>query len=883
DQSQQLLEEYGPNVLSEKNVTPLWLKFLFQFKNFFSLLLLIGALLSFLAEYFSPGKGTDGIIGYALLGVTFLNASFTFLQEYKAEQAMRSFRNLLPQEITVIRSGEHVEVDAKDLVPGDLIVLREGDKIPADARIIEAYELKVDHSSLTGESEPQLRCVEPTHEKELLSRNMVFSGTLVQSGSGKAIVVRTGDATQIGQIAHLASDVALQKSKIKKELEEFVKVISSIAIVLGVSFFGLGFLVGMNIWQSLVFAIGIIVANVPEGLLPTVTLTLSIAAQRMARHNALVKDIESIETLGSITVICTDKTGTLTQNKLTVRNMFFNGTEYVYDEFHKTFYDEEKVHYLHSISDKHFSLLLDTMYLCNNATIFSAEKSSGDPTEVALKQAVGTQKDCNPYEESKRLIEIPFDSDKKYMITAHNYRDQRVAYLKGSLEAVLKKTPVLLFEGKERALSGEERKKIIKQNEDLSKKGYRVLALAYKQLGKSLADQKTMEKDNFTFLGLVALQDPPRSEIAQAVQECYQASIRIIIISGDQATTIESIAKQTGIIKDEVLTITSDELEKMSDDLLKEKLKFKHVIFARSLPADKLRVVRVLQEMGEIVAVTGDGVNDAPALKQADVGVAMGKSGTDVAKDAANMVLLDDNFATIIKAIKGGRTVFDNIKKFILYILTSNMPEILPFLAMVLLSWPLALPVLLILAIDLGTDMIPAISLGQETAESDVMKHPPRNTKAKLLTGRMLLRSYGVIGPLQTIFSFILFFTVLYSGGWHFGSPLSLTDPLYRSAVTAFFATIIITQVFNNLTCRTVRMPAIQKPLWENKLLMVGLASELGILALIIWWPPFQKVFNTLPFDMHLIPLMVLFGAIIFGLEEFRKFYFRHTGKLGVL
>lgn len=882
DQAKKLLDYYGRNVLSQKDQTPWWLKFLLQFKNFFSLLLLVGAILSFIGDYFQPNSGND-IIGYALLGVTILNASFTFLQEYKAAQAMKAFSNLLPQQVTVVRDGKHEQVEAQYLVPGDLIVLREGDKIPADARIVEEYTLKVDHSSLTGESEPQLRSLEATHEKEILSRNMVFSGTLVQSGSGKAIVVRTGDYTQIGQIAHLTSDVKVQKSKIKIELEEFVRLISTIAICLGVGFFFLALIIGMPVWESMVFMIAIIVANVPEGLLPTVTLTLSLSAQKMAKNKALVKDIESIETLGSITVICTDKTGTLTQNKLKVQGLYFDGVEYVYDEFHKSFYDEKDVHYLHSIKNKEFDAMLDAMFLCNNSTLLSNGDSSGDPTEIALKQSVQTQKNVDLYDEFKRIQEIPFDSEKKYMITACEYKDKRIAYLKGSPESVLKKTSKEMIKGKVTDLSKSKISSMLKHNEDLSLKGYRVLALAYKDINNQIANEKNLEGDSYVLLGLVVLQDPPRPEVAQAVKECYEASIKIVVISGDQSATIKAIAQQTGIIKDTVTIVHHDELEKMSDKELKQILKDEHVIFARSLPADKLRVVKALQEMGEIVAVTGDGVNDAPALKQANVGVAMGKGGTDVAKDAAQLVLLDDNFATIVKAIKGGRTVFDNIKKFILYILTSNMPEILPFLAMVLLSWPLALPVLLILAIDLGTDMIPAISLGQEKAETDVMKHPPRNTKSKLLTRRMLFRSYGVIGLLQTIFSFIMFFTVLYSGGWRFGQELSLTNPLYQAAVTAFFTTIIITQIFNNLTCRTVRMPAWKKPLSQNPLLVVGILVELALLALIIWWPPAEFIFGTRPFDLSLLPFMVLFGLIIFGLEEGRKWYFRHTGKLGVL
>lgn len=884
DQAKKLLDLYGENKLSEKNEDPLWLKFLYQFKNFFSLLLLIGSLLSFVGHYFAPDQGND-IIGYALFGVTILNAGFTFLQEYRAAQAMKGFANLLPQEVTLLRDGKHTQVDAKYLVPGDLILLREGDKVPADARIVEEYFLKVDHSSLTGESEPQLRSVDSTHEKEILSRNMVFSGTLVQSGSGKALVVRTGDSTQIGQIAQMTSKVKVQKSKIKLELEEFVRIISTIAISLGVGFFFLGFLIGMSIWESMVFTIAIIVANVPEGLLPTVTLTLSLSAQKMAKNNALVKDIESIETLGSITVICTDKTGTLTQNKLSVEGMYFDGIEYKYDEFHKSFYDEKDVHYLHSIKNKQFNLMLNTMYLCNNSTLLSDEHTSGDPTEIALKQSVQNQKSLEELDRFKRLSEIPFNSEKKYMITACEYQDKRIAYLKGSPEAVLKKTKSFMHKGKTQSLNKSKIAEFINHNQHLSSQGYRVLALAYKPLDTIIANEKNLEQNDYVLLGLVVLQDPPRPEVAQAVKQCYEASIKLVVISGDQASTITAIAQQTGIIKHtkNLKVITHDQLEEMSDKDLKSILKNEHIIFARSLPADKLRVVKVLQEMGEIVAVTGDGVNDAPALKQANVGVAMGKGGTDVAKDAAQLVLLDDNFATIVKAIKGGRVVFDNIKKFILYILTSNMPEILPFLAMVLLSWPLALPVLLILAIDLGTDMIPAISLGQEKAETDVMKHPPRNTKAKLLTSRMLLRSYGIIGLLQTIFSFIMFFTVLFSGGWQFGNDLKITDPLYQAAVTAFFTTIVIIQIFNNLTCRTVRMPAWKKPLRENKLLIIGILVELALLAIIIWWPPAKHVFGTRPFNMSLIPIMILFGVIIFGIEETRKWYFRKTGKLGVL
>jgi sodium/potassium-transporting ATPase subunit alpha len=841
---------FGPNTLTEKKEHSLIIKFLLQFKNFFSLLLLFGGILSFVGHAFAPNQGND-VIGYALIGVTLLNASFTFFQEYRATQAMKSFQGLLPTKIQALRSGKQIELDAKELVPGDIILLNEGDKVPADARLIEEHMLKVDHSALTGESEPQLRSLEATHEKEVLSRNMVFSGTLVQSGTGKAIIVRTGDDTEIGSIAHMTNSVKSKESNIKRELATFVKLISSIAIVLGVSFFGLGLLIGMSIWQSIVFGIGIIVANVPEGLLPTVTLTLSISAQKLAKKKALVKDIESIETLGSVTVICTDKTGTLTQNKLNVTDLMIGSASYTYNTHHKEFQSEKKVP---TLKDSKYKRILECMHFCNNAT-----DTSGDPTEIALQQVVA---DITTFE-GVREHEIPFDSEKKYMITANTVEGKRIAYLKGAPEkvAALCKT------------------KLPKNN--FAKDGKRVLAFAYKTLGSKKATEKELEKPEYTFIGYIGMQDPPRTEVAGAVLQCQSAGIRVIIISGDQEDTIQGIAKQTGIGED-IFTITSDKLAKLTDKQLDNMLqKHKSLIFARSLPQDKMRIVQALQRNEEIVAVTGDGVNDAPALKQANVGIAMG-SGTSVAQDASNIVLLNDNFATIVHAIKGGRIVFDNIKKFILYILTSNIPEILPFLFMVLLGWPLALPVLLILAIDLGTDVIPSISLGQETAESDVMKKPPRSTKSKLLTSSMLIRSYGIIGPLQALFAFLMFFTVLFRGGWEFGQTIATSNPVYMSAVGAFFATIIITQIFNGYACRSNRMSVFEKGIFANKLYVLGIFIELILLGLILFYPPIERVFGTLPFDLWLLIPMIGFGLIILCIEELRKRITRKTGKLSV-
>ncbi|MCF7798321.1 cation-transporting P-type ATPase [Candidatus Woesearchaeota archaeon] len=877
---ERLRQKYGFNQLTEAKSTPLIFRFFLQFKNFFSLLLLFGALLAFVGEYFSPGDGSK-FVGYVLIGVTCINAIFTFIQEYKAEQAMKSFKNLLPQKIMVLRDGNQEEIESRFIVPGDIVILREGDKVPADGRLIECHDLKVDHSMLTGESEPQLRSLEKTSNKMLNSRNMVFSGTLINSGSGRMLVVRTADATEMGKIAKLTSSVEKHDSKIKRELNVFVKLISSIAVGLGILFFGIGQLIGISVWESIIFSIGIIVANVPEGLLPTVTLTLSLAAKKMAKNKALVKDIESIETIGSVTTICTDKTGTLTMNKLKVASLYYDNNYYEFEDTHKVFCDESNVSYLHASEDKFFDKLLDAAFFCNNATM-TKDGAKGDPTEIALKEMVLSQKHAL---EEHRLEEIPFDSEKKYMITANKVGDNSYAFMKGSPGIVLDKCSSLVVNGKVVSLTAALQKKILQHNDHLASSGMRLLAIAYKDVTKNALDKNSLEEDTYVYLGLVAMQDPPREEVKHAVEQCYTAGIRIIVISGDQALTVEAIARQTEIIKDGDTydVIESDALGKMSDAELKKLLRKKEpIIFARALPEDKLRVVKALQELGEMIAVTGDGVNDAPALKQADVGVAMGVAGTDVAKDAANIVLLDDNFATIVKAIKTGRTVFDNVKKFILYILTSNIPELLPFLFFVLLGWPLALPVLLILAIDVFTDILPAIALGMEKPDADVMKLPPRNPKAKLLTGRMLARSYGFVGPVQAATSFVVFFMILYSGGWTFGTPIGVADPLYFSAVTGFFAAILVTQFFDNRSCRTIRLSTLNKGFIKNKIFLLGLVVQFTVLMLMMHAPFMQKIFGTGPFPLEFLWIALVGGLFILGTEELRKYIFRKTGRFGV-
>ena len=864
------LKKYGLNKFSEPPKKSNLVKFLLQFKNFFSILLIIGSLLSFIGEYLSPGQGSI-YVAWALLIVTIINAAFTFIQEYKAEKAMEAFKNLLPQKISVIRNGVEKEIESQYIAVGDIIVLNEGDKVPADARVIEEYLLKVDHSALTGESEPQLRTTKATHNNMMKSRNMLFSGTLIQSGTGKAVVIATGDNTKMGSLAKITENVKPESSKIKKELHHFIRIISTIALFLGVLFFGLGFLIGNKFMTNLVFAIGIIVANVPEGLLPTVTLTLSLAAKRMAKDKALVRDMESIETLGSVTTICTDKTGTLTQNKISVDKVFINNKLFSLERIHLK--DEKGNKYKpHQI--KGFQNLLYVMALCNNANHIKKEhRSIGDPTETALLDFVEVFEEIHDLRfEFPRKNEIPFDSDKKYMITANKIGNKTYAFLKGAPEKVFDKCTHIYDNGRYKKLTPYMKKSLLLKNKQLASQGLRVLAFAFK---RSTINESIMEKNDYAYIAMVTMSDPPRPEVAHAVKLCKSAGIRIIVISGDQEETVKAIAKQVGIVRNPKI-ITGDMLSSMSDYRLKKELKSKEIIFARTLPMDKLRIVHNLQQLNEIVAVTGDGVNDAPALKKADVGVAMG-SGTEVAREASDIVLLDDNFSTIVSAVKEGRTIYDNIKSFIVYILTSNTPEIIPFLFFVMFNWPLALPALLILSIDLGTDMLPAISLGVEKPEKDIMKKKPRDPNSNLVNWKVFARSYGFIGAFQTFFAYIMFFKVLHDYGYGFGSTIPITSVAYTSAVGAFFATIIITQVFNLIATRTLRTSSFTKP-FDNKTMFFGILAELALLLLIVLSPVMNKVFLTHPFDLSLVWYMIAFGIIILFLEEARKFFYRKYG-----
>jgi sodium/potassium-transporting ATPase subunit alpha len=847
------LTQYGRNILEVRKSTPESLKFLKQFNNFFALLLIVGGALAFVAEYLAPRQGSF-FIGCALYAVAIINASFIYLQERHAEQIMESFRRMLSPHIAVLRDGHEQRIDAKELVPGDIMALYEGDKIPADARLIAHNQLKVDMSSLTGESEPKLRHLECTHHNILESRNMIFSGSLVQSGDGKALVFATGMQTQFGRIVQLTKETEEIDTPIRREIKHFTRVISIIAVSMGLAFFIAGFAIGRGWLGSLIFAIGIIVANVPEGLLPTVTLALAMASKRMAQRNALVKHLESVETLGSTTVICTDKTGTLTQNRMSVHTLILNQREYgAWDRRIR--------------SEPNLDVAWAIMSLCNNAQL-RAHDFSGDPMEGALLVYADRLHSLQELRAYRREHEQPFDSLTKRMITVHQlpegagYR----AYLKGA--------PEVVFSMCSQSLSGErlalfttaQRRRVAEAYERLARRGERVLALAYRD-----SDAGMVPTAGYIFAGLVGLLDPPRDEVPEAIRKCRTAGIRVIMITGDYGLTAEAIGRQIGLIGERGKIVRGDELATLNDRQLDSLLDTQELIFARTSPLQKLRIVKALQARGDIVTVTGDGVNDAPALKNADMGVAMGQMGTEVAKESAKMVLLDDNFATIVAAVEQGRNIFINTRKFIAYHLTSNTPEMLACIAYFLLDIPLPLTVVLILFIDLGTDLLPAIGLGVEPPESDIMKNSPRPRTERLLTRNLLLSSYGVNGLTQAAAGFSCYVVVLVAGGWQWGQVLGAENPLYRSAITAFFAAIVICQIVNVMICRT-RTQSLRRLQWfGNRWILLGITTEVLLLAILAYFPPANAFFGTGPLIWWQVLPALPAAMMILAVDELRR------------
>lgn len=849
------LQDYGFNEIKEVRRTPLYLRFLSQFTHFLALLLWLAAGLCFLSDYLSPAEGMLPL-GLAIVGVIVINAIFTFIQEYRAERAVAALKQLLPFTVAVVREGATQPIPARDVVPGDVIFLEEGDKVPADARLLGANRLMVNNAPLTGESEPRPRSAEPFGGEYLDSPNMVFAGTLVVSGNGRAVALATGMATEFGKIAHLTGAVEPGLSPLRQEIVRVTRVVAAIAITMGLSFFFLGWVMGRSFWHNFLFTVGLIVANVPEGLLPTVTLALAMGSQRLAGKKALVKNLASVEALGSVTVICSDKTGTLTQNRMAVRRLWLPAVPA----------EEEEV-------------VLETLrkiaYFCTNASYVEGEYH-GDPTEVAILKEARERGGDLPGE---RLGEVPFDSERKRMTTVTRVKGETLVFTKGALETLLPCCTGLLKGKAAAALRDTELKVLEKAYQDLMDAGLRVMAFAYKSLGvgEILREDQGVEtwEEGLTLVGLMGLEDPPRPEVKEAIRTCRRAGLRVIMITGDAGRTALALAREIGLVGENPTVIDDRAWRTMSDEDLCRVLALPEVIFARMTPQHKLRLVSLLKEEGERVAVTGDGVNDAPALKKADIGIAMGLTGTDVAREAADMVLLDDNFATIVRAVEEGRGVFENIRKFISYIFASNIPEIVPYLAYIIFQIPLPLTILQILAVDLGTDIFPALALGAEKPSAGMMRQPPRSPEERLLRPGLLVRAYLFLGPVEALAAMAGYFFVLYAGGWEWGQSLTPNNPLYLTATTACLAAIIVTQIGNVFACRSFTESVFSLGFFSNRLVLFGIATEMLLALLIIYHPWGNRVFGTAPLSWDVWLLLLPFSVGLLLLEELRKLLVR--------
>jgi potassium/sodium efflux P-type ATPase len=897
------LAEFGPNEIQKEKGTPLYAKFFANFTHLMAILLWVGGAVALVAEM--PQ------LAIAVWMVNIINGAFSFWQEFRAEKATDALQKMLPTYARVLRGAEEIRVPAEDLVPGDVVLFAEGDKVSADCRIVQHADLRADQSTLTGESRPVSK------NSELLFRenttytetpNLLFAGTNVVSGTGKAVVVATGMDTEFGKIAHLTQTVGSDLSPLQKEMVNVTKTVSVIAVLMGVVFFAIAALVaGIELAESFIFALGMIVAFVPEGLLPTVTLALAMGTQRMAKRHALIKKLSAVETLGCTTYICTDKTGTLTQNEMTVRNVWLptistNGrnVDAAARSLHTTGIGYDPAGEirngsvdLDATTKADLNRVLMAAALCSNAKLQEPRPEDGkeakwsiigDPTEaalnvVAVKGGLSMKEIARQY---PRMRELPFDSRRKRMSTIHMISGggrNKQAFVKGAPKEVLELCENVKFGGEVYPLSDELRAQIMKANDDLARDGLRVLALAERSLDGEFSDWSyEAVEQSLTFLGLTAMIDPPRPEVSEAVKKCHHAGIRIVMITGDYGLTAESISRKIGIITEpDARVITGFDLEKMSDDELKTALN-QEVIFARVAPEHKLRVVRNLQEKGEIVAVTGDGVNDAPALKKADIGVAMGITGSDVAKEAADMILTDDNFASIVNAVEEGRAVYANIKRFTSYIFTSNTPEAVPFILFALSRTriPLALNVMHILAVDLGTDIVPALALGAEPPEPGVMNSKPRKLNEHVISKALLLRSYLWLGPVQSLAAMSAFYYMYWTNGyWGQWLDLPTSGPLYESATAMALAAVVTTQIGNLLAQRTEKESVFKRPFWNNRLIWMGIVSELIVIAAIVYLPIMHRFIGTNSFPLQNWWFLFAWTPSLLLMDELRKWVVR--------
>jgi calcium-translocating P-type ATPase len=830
------------------------------------------ALLLWAAAALALAGGTPPLSA-AIVVVIVLNAGVAVLQERHAERAVEALRRYLPPHATAVRDGLETRVDPALLVPGDVIAIREGDRVSADARLFEGA-LDIDVSALTGESVPVLRSAGAGTGAALTERtDMVFSGTGCVGGEGRGVVVATGMDTELGRIAALSQRVGREESPLERQVRRVAWLIAAVAVAAGLVVLALGVLAaGLPLGDSVEFAIGLLVANVPEGLLPTITLALAVGVRALSARGALVKRLSAVETLGSTSVICTDKTGTLTRNRMRASALWTPDGEARLGESEAP-----------GPAPPAVVALARRAAACTTAEPDGAGGWTGDPTEAAILEAaaaVGAPADAARRAAARRR-EFHFEPALRRMTTIDADGGVLWVSTKGAPEAVLALCDS--WAGPERR---EQVRRAAARADAAAADGLRVLAVAGRPLepGERVPEHRAEAERGLRPLGLVAMTDPPRPAVAEAVARCGHAGIRIIVVTGDSALTATAVAERVGIVEAGARAVTGDELDAMTERELDELLaRPGNLVFARSSPEAKLRIADALRAEGHVVAMTGDGVNDAPALRRADIGVAMGRSGTEVAREAATMVLTDDDFSTIVAAVHEGRRVFDNVRKFVLYIFAHAVPEAVPFLAFALSGGAIPLPitVMQILAIDLGTETLPALALGREPAEPGLMDRPPRARGEGVVTRTMLVRAWVVMGSVSALLVMAGFLGSLLAAGWSPGDPVGEGAPLhdaYVQATTMTFLGIVACQVGTAFAARTERAPLATVGVATNRLLLWGIAFELALSAALVTLGPLQSVFDTaVPGPEALI--LLAFPLIVWGADEAYRAAARRGGR----
>ncbi|CAB1327022.1 unnamed protein product, partial [Coregonus sp. 'balchen'] len=879
----------GPNTLTPPRTTPEWVKFCKQLFGGFCMLLWIGAVLCFMAHIIqvtSEEEPTNAnlYLGLVLAVVVIITGCFSYYQEAKSSKIMDSFKNLVPQQALVVRDGERKNINTEEVVVGDIVEVKGGDRIPADLRIISASGCKVDNSSLTGESEPQTRSPDFSNDNPLETRNIAFFSTNCVEGTARGIVINTGDHTIMGRIAALAMSLESGQTPLGIEIDHFIEIITGVSVFFGVTFLILSVILGYGWLPSIIFLIGIIVANVPEGLLATVTVCLTLTAKRMAKKNCLVKNLEAVETLGSTSTICSDKTGTLTQNRMTVAHMWFD------NQIHDADTTENQSGTSFDKSSSTWAALARVAGLCNRA-VFLAEQSNvpilkrdvcGDASETALLKCIelccGSVKDMREKHRKLSVHENNTAGESKHLLV-----------MKGAPERILDSCSTILLQGKEHLLDDEIKASFQNAYEALGGLGERVLGFCHFQLPDDQfaegfdfdCEEMNFPTENLCFVGLMSMIDPPRAAVPDAVSKCRCAGIKVIMVTGDHPITAKAIAKGVGIISEgnetveeiaarlkipvsevnprdaKACVVHGGQLKDMTTEELDDILKHHtEIVFARTSPQQKLIIVEGCQRQGAIVAVTGDGVNDSPALRKADIGVAMGIAGSDVSKQAADMILLDDNFASIVTGVEEGRLIFDNLKKSITYTLSSKIPEMTPFLFLLLANIPLALGTVTILCIDLGTDMIPAISLAYEQAENDIMKRQPRNPKTdRLVNERLISVAYGQFGVMLAAAGFFTYFVIMAENGFY---PMDLLGIRLDWE----------NQFINDLEDSYGQ---------QNRVLIFGLCSESALALFLSYCPGMDVAIRMYPLKPFWWVCAFPYTLLIFIYDEVRKYIMRRN------